>query len=45
MITMMAEGRIEPGVYPPEQAIDPVPFLKELENRDIYTRVSVTEML
>lgn len=41
----MAEGRIEPGVHPPELAIDPVPFFKELESRDIYTQVSVTEML
>ena len=41
----MAEGRIPPGVYPPEQAIEPEPFLKELEDRDIYTQVSVTRPL
>ena len=32
-----------PGVHPPELAFDPIPFFKELEGRDIYTRVSVTE--
>jgi len=32
-------------VLPPELAFDPEPFLKELEARDIYTQVSVTEML
>jgi len=41
----MAQGRIPAGVYPPEQVIDPQPFLKELENRDIYTQVSVTRPL
>lgn len=38
----MAQGRIPPGVYPPEQAIDPEPFFKELETRDIHTQVSLT---
>jgi saccharopine dehydrogenase (NAD+, L-lysine-forming) len=38
----MAEGRIPAGVYPPEQVIEPEPFFKELEDRQIYTRVSVT---
>ena len=41
----LAEGRISPGVHPPEAALDPVPFFKELEQREIYTRVSVTEFL
>ena len=41
----MAEGRVPPGVYPPEAVLDPVPFFKELEQREIYTRVSVTEFL
>jgi len=41
----LAQGRVQPGVYPPELALDPAPFFKELESRDIYTRVSVTEML
>jgi hypothetical protein len=41
----MAQGRIPAGVYPPEQALEPGPFLKELEDRGIYTRVSLTKML
>ena len=41
----LAEGRIPPGVYPPELALDPVPFFKELEGREIYTQVGVTEFL
>ncbi len=41
----MAEGRVEPGVYPPEVALDPVTFFKELENIDIYTQVGVTEFV
>jgi saccharopine dehydrogenase-like NADP-dependent oxidoreductase len=40
-----AEKRVPPGVHPPERAFDPVPFLKELEAREIYTQISVTEML
>jgi lysine 6-dehydrogenase len=39
----LAEGRIPPGVHPPEAVLDPVPFFKELEQREIYTQVSVTE--
>jgi saccharopine dehydrogenase (NAD+, L-lysine-forming) len=38
----MVQGRIQAGVYPPEQVIEPEPFFKELEDRQIYTRVSVT---
>jgi lysine 6-dehydrogenase len=41
----LAEGRIPPGVHPPEAALDPVLFFKELEERKIYTQVSVTESL
>jgi saccharopine dehydrogenase (NAD+, L-lysine-forming) len=41
----LGEGKIEPGVYPPELAIDPEPFFKELEQREIFTRVSVTQMV
>jgi len=41
----LAEGRIPPGVHPPEAVIDPVSFFKELEEREIYTQVSVTEFL
>ena len=41
----LAAGRIEPGVYPPEIAIGPEAFFKELENRGILTKVSVTEFI
>jgi saccharopine dehydrogenase (NAD+, L-lysine-forming) len=41
----LAEGRIEPGVYPPEAALDPEPFFKELEPYDIYTKVTVSSLL
>ncbi len=41
----LAQGRVEPGGHPPELALDPVPFFKELENRDIFTQVSVTEFV
>ncbi len=41
----LGEGRVPPGVHPPEAVLDPEPFFKELETRDIYTRVSVTEFL
>ena len=41
----MAEGRIPAGVYPPEVAIDPEPFFSELEDRQIYTRVSLTKKI
>jgi saccharopine dehydrogenase-like NADP-dependent oxidoreductase len=41
----LAEGRIEPGVHPPEAAIDPEPFFKELEAREIYTQATVTSMI
>jgi saccharopine dehydrogenase (NAD+, L-lysine-forming) len=39
----LAEGRIEPGVYPPEGCLDPEPFFKELEAYDIITRVTITK--
>jgi lysine 6-dehydrogenase len=41
----LAEGRIPPGIHPPEAVLDPVPFFKELEQREIYTQVSITEFL
>jgi len=41
----LAEGRIPPGVHPPEAVIEPEPFFKELEEREIYTQVSITEPL
>lgn len=40
-----AEGRIPPGVHPPERVFDPETFLKELEQRNIYTQVTVTKMV
>ncbi len=39
----LAEGRIDPGVYPPEAALEPEPFFKELEERQIYTQATVTQ--
>jgi saccharopine dehydrogenase-like NADP-dependent oxidoreductase len=41
----LAEGRVRPGVYPPEASLDPEPFFKELEQREIFTQVSVTSMI
>jgi hypothetical protein len=41
----LAEGRIPLGVHPPEAVLDPVPFFKELERREIYPPVSITEFL
>jgi lysine 6-dehydrogenase len=41
----LAEGRVTPGVHPPEIALDPLPFFKELEERQIYTQVSITKRL
>ena len=41
----LAQGRIPPGVYPPETVIDPEPFFKELETRQIVTQVTVTTPL
>jgi saccharopine dehydrogenase-like NADP-dependent oxidoreductase len=38
----LAEGRIPPGVYPPEAIMAPETFFKELEKRGIYTQVTVT---
>jgi saccharopine dehydrogenase-like NADP-dependent oxidoreductase len=41
----LAEGHVEPGVYPPEVALDPLPFFKELEEQQIYTQVTTTQKL
>jgi lysine 6-dehydrogenase len=41
----LAEGQVEPGVYPPEQALEPEPFFKELEKRGIATQVTITEFI
>jgi saccharopine dehydrogenase-like NADP-dependent oxidoreductase len=38
----LAEGRVSPGVYPPEASLDPEPFFKELEEHEIITQVTVT---
>ena len=38
----LAEGRLSPGVYPPEACLDPEPFFKELEEQEIFTQVTVT---
>jgi saccharopine dehydrogenase-like NADP-dependent oxidoreductase len=40
-----AEGRVAPGVHPPELAFDPVPFLEQLEARQIRTLVTKTSDL
>ena len=40
-----ASGHVPSGVYPPELAFDPQPFLKELEEREIMTRITVTRGL
>jgi len=41
----LAEGRVEPGVFPPEIALDPLPFFKELEERGIFTQLTTTQRL
>lgn len=41
----LGEERIAPGVHPPEAVLDPEAFFKELEQRDIYTQVTVTRLL
>jgi lysine 6-dehydrogenase len=41
----LAQGRVPPGVYPPEQVIDPPTFFRDLEARAVPTQVSVTEWL
>jgi saccharopine dehydrogenase-like NADP-dependent oxidoreductase len=40
-----AAGRVASGVHAPENVFEPEAFLKELEERDIYTQVTVTESL
>ncbi len=39
----LAQKRVDPGVYPPEIALDPKPFFKELEEQQIYTQVTTTQ--
>lgn len=41
----LAEGHVEPGVYPPEVALEPDRFFAELDDRGIPTQVTVTEFL
>jgi saccharopine dehydrogenase-like NADP-dependent oxidoreductase len=41
----LAEGRVPPGVYPPEAALDPEPYFKELEQREIFTQVSISSKI
>jgi saccharopine dehydrogenase-like NADP-dependent oxidoreductase len=38
----LAQGRIPPGVYPPEAVLEPRDFFRELEAYDIVTRVTET---
>lgn len=38
----LAQGRVNSGVHPPEVALEPEPFFKELEPYEIETRVTVT---
>jgi saccharopine dehydrogenase-like NADP-dependent oxidoreductase len=39
----LAEGRVEPGVFPPEACMDPEAFFKEMEAHQIFTQVTVTQ--
>ena len=41
----LAGGRVAPGVYPAEAALDPEPFFQELKTRGIHTRVTTTEFV
>lgn len=41
----LAEGRVDPGVYPPEACLDPEIFFKELEEHEIFTQVTVTKKI
>ncbi len=38
----LGEGRVDPGVFPPEACLDPEAFFKELEQHEIITQVTVT---
>jgi len=41
----LADKRVEPGVYPPEQAFHPEDFFADLDKFGIPTQVTVKEML
>jgi saccharopine dehydrogenase-like NADP-dependent oxidoreductase len=40
-----AAGRVPAGVHPPELAFEPAEFLKELEEREIFTQVTTVHAL
>ena len=39
----LGEGRVDPGVFPPEACLDPEAFFEELEQHEIITQVTVTQ--
>jgi saccharopine dehydrogenase (NAD+, L-lysine-forming) len=39
----LAEGRVDPGVFPPEACLEPENFFKELEEHEIFTQVTITK--
>jgi saccharopine dehydrogenase-like NADP-dependent oxidoreductase len=41
----LAQGRIEPGVHPPELALEPEDFFAELKKLGIETQVTVTHAI
>jgi saccharopine dehydrogenase (NAD+, L-lysine-forming) len=41
----LAEGRVAPGVHPPENALDPEPFVEELSAEGVSLRLSLEESL
>jgi lysine 6-dehydrogenase len=41
----LAEGRVPPGIHPPESALDPVPFLEELAGEGMRFTLTVEESL
>lgn len=41
----LGEGRVEPGVHAPEASLDPGTFFEELEQREIFTKVTVSHMV
>ncbi len=41
----LGEGHVESGVHAPEAVLEPEPFFKELEKREIFTKVTVSHMV
>lgn len=41
----LAEGKVNPGVFPPEACMEPEPFFKELERRGIFTKVTISRFV